>query len=223
MCDVGEDHDAQAVTVAVGEPSGLVRLGLVATLRRHEALEVSGEAEDLRELLTVIEDDRPDVAVVAYDLPGLDGDIGPLREMSDALKVVVVSDDTTDTAIIRTFRSAADGFVVKDNAQELLGFAVTWVGGGGTFIDPQVAGILVALTSKGLRSYEGPFGLTVQEQRVAVLLAEGMTNREIGVQLGIAPGTVKTYVANAVEKLGARDRYEAADISEREGIDAPGT
>lgn len=100
---------------------------------------------------------------------------------------------------------------------------VTSVGGGGTFIDPQVAGILAALTSKGLRSYEGPFGLTVQEQRVAVLLTDGLTNREMGVQLGIAPGTVKTYVATAVAKLGARDRYEAADIVEREGIDARGT
>lgn len=134
-----------------------------------------------------------------------------------------MSDSTTDTAVTRAFRAYAHGFVAKDSAQRLLPLAVTEVMRGGTFVDPEVAGILVALVSKGVRSYEGPFGLTVQEQRVAVLLTDGMTNREIGVQLGITPGTVKTHVANAVAKLGARDRYDAADIVEREEIDAPGT
>lgn len=211
--------------VVIADPNGLVRLGLSASLRSLDDVEIVGEASDLDGLVALLEKDRPGLAVVDLVLPGLarhEDLTAPMREVVDDLKVIVVSDSTTDTAVVRTFRAEANGFVVKQDAQEMLPLAVTAVRRGGTFVDPEVASILIALVSKGQRSYEGPFGLTVQEQRVAVLLAEGMSNREIGEQLGITPGTVKTHVANAVSKLGAHDRYEAADIVRREEITPPG-
>lgn len=212
--------------VVVAEPNGLVRLGLSAALRRLENVELVGDAADLDGLVSLLEEHRPGMAVLDLALPGLDEHedlVAPLRQVVADLKVIVVSDDTTDTAVIRTFRAEADGFVVKREAQQMLPVAVWAVMEDGWFLDPQVAGIIIALVFKGQRNYEGPFGMTVQEQRVAALLAGGLTNREIGAQLGISAGTVKTHVANAVAKLGAHDRYEAAEIAEREGITAPGT
>lgn len=227
-CGTGEPTvtDPSKVRVVIADANPLVRLGLIASLRALDETDVIGEAGDLHGLIAMLREHRPELTVIDLDLPALDEHddlVAPLREMVADLKVIVVSDARTDTAIVRTFRAHADGFVVKRRAPELLPLAVSAVRRGGIFIDPAVGGILVALVSKGQRNYGGPFGLTVQEERVAVLLVEGMSNREIGRQLGISPGTAKTHVANTVAKLGAHDRYEAAEIAGRTGITAPGT
>lgn len=97
------------------------------------------------------------MAVVDLELPGLDEHddlLSPLRDVVEDLKVIVVSDSTTGTAVVRAFRAYADGFVVKDRDGDVLPFAVPAVMEGGTFIDPQVAGMMITLVSKG-RDYEG--------------------------------------------------------------------
>lgn len=210
--------------LAIAHPIGLGRLGLADVVRRLDGVEVAGEADNLDRLVELVDGQEPGLVIVDLDLPGLAGRddvVAPLRDTASDLKVVVVSDRTTDTAVVRTFRSEAHGFVVTDRAHEMLPMAIVEVMCGGTFVDPEVAGILVALVWKGQRSYQGPFDLTFQEQRVAVLLTEEMTNRQIGEQLGISPGTVKTHVANAVAKLEAHDRHHAAQIVRREAIPSP--
>lgn len=211
--------------MVIAEPIGLVRVGLATMVRPVDDVEVVGDAADLDGLVRLLDECRPDVAIVDLELPGFDEHddfVSPLRDVVADLKVIVLSDSTTETAVVRTFRAHADGFVVKDRAREMLPLAVPEVMEGGTFIDPQVARMMVTLVSKGQRDYEGPFGLTIQEQRVAALLAQELTNREIGEQMGITAGTVGNHVASALAKLGVRDRYEAAEIVEREGITAQG-
>lgn len=169
-------HDQSPVRIAIADSNDLIRLGILGELRALESVKAAGEAGDLDSLVAVIDEHRPDVTFVDLELPGLqehDNVTEPLRRDNPDLKAVVMSDDTTDMAVIRTFRSIANGFIVKDNTADLLGLAATWVATGGTFIDPQVASILFALTLKGQRNYQGPHGLTVQEQRVGRAVETG--------------------------------------------------
>lgn len=212
--------------LVIAHPNSLIVIGLSTYVRPMEDVEFVGEAGELDGLVSLLEERRPDMALVDLDLPGLeehDDIVAPLREVVADLKVIVLSNDTTDTAVTRAFRSFADGFVIEkqEAIPEILPMAVWAVMRGGTFVDPGVAKILIALLSKGQRNYDSRFGLTVQEQRIAPMLAQGMKNREIAEQLGISPGTVKTHVGNVIQKIGAENRYDAADIIEREGIAPP--
>lgn len=209
--------------LVIANKNELIRLGLERWVRPIEDVEFVGGAGNLDDLVALLEERRPGMALVDLDLPGLAEDrfIAPLREVVPDLKVIVASESTTDSAVTRAFRSFADGFVAMDDIGEMLPMALWSVKRGGTFVDPAVGHILIAQLVKGRRDYAGRFGMTFQEQRVAGLLTQRLTNREIAEQLGITPGTVKTHVGNVVEKVGGQDRYEAADIIEREGITSP--
>lgn len=114
--------------------------------------EVVGEAGDVHSLLDLLDEYRPDVALVDLALPGIerpDELVGPLRDVMPGLKVIVVSDDTTDAVIAQTLISGADGFVVKEWVLEMLPTAVGSVVRGGTFIDPMAAEVLRAAVLEG--------------------------------------------------------------------------
>jgi DNA-binding NarL/FixJ family response regulator len=119
--------------------------------------------------------------------------------------------------LIQAFAAGAKGFVMKESQPAVLRDAVRVVSQGETFTDPRVGAKLVALASRNRRA-KGPFGLTIQEMRVVEQLPRGLTNREIGSELGIAEDTVKTHLRHALRKLNARDRVEAAAIALREGL-----
>jgi DNA-binding NarL/FixJ family response regulator len=119
--------------------------------------------------------------------------------------------------MLRAFAAGAKGFLVKESDPEVLRQALRMVAAGNTFVDPQVAGKLVAVATKGRRA-RGPYGLTLQEMRVLELLPKGLSNREIGTELSVSVETVKTHVRNAMRKLQVGDRAEAAAIAIREGL-----
>ena len=119
--------------------------------------------------------------------------------------------------MLSAFAAGARGFMVKDSDSALIRLAVRSVAQGGTFVDPRVAGKLVALAAKGTPA-RGPFGLSYQELRVLRFLPLGYSNREIGAELGISQETVKTHVRNTLRKLGVPDRAKAAAVAQREGL-----
>lgn len=136
----------------VADANDLVRMGLCATLDLVDQVAVVDEAKELDDLVAMLEKHRPALAILDLELPGLPqatAMAAPLREVVPDVKVIVVSDNTTDTAVVRTFRAERDGFVVKQDAPESLPVAVSAVVRGGIFIDPMVGSILIAFASKG--------------------------------------------------------------------------
>ena len=180
---------------------------------------VVGQAENAERGLVEAERLRPDVVLLDVRLPGMSGTqaCAELVRHHKAISVIMLTSFPSTGALMDAFAAGAKGFVLKESQPAVLREAVRSVGQGQTFTDPRIGANLVARASRNRRT-KGPFGLTIQEMRVIELLPRGLTNREIGEELGIKEDTVKTHMRNALRKLKARDRVEAAAIALREGL-----
>jgi DNA-binding NarL/FixJ family response regulator len=206
--------------VVIVDDHPIVREGVTAALNADAALSVVGAAATATEAEAVVRELQPDVVVLDLRLGAGGG--GPelcetLKQLSPRLRVVVLTSFPTESAMLASFAAGANGFLVKDSDINLLREAVHTVADGGTFVDPRVAAKLVNVATKGRRT-KGPFGLTLQEMRVLAFLPRGLTNREIGVELGVSDETVKTHLRNAMLKLKVHDRTQAAVVALREGL-----
>lgn len=197
----------------------VVREGLIAILADDPDFAVCGQAANASEALAEATRLRPDVVVLDVRIPGATGVevCSDLASRAPAARVVMLTSFPNDGVMMSSFAAGARGFVLKESEPAVIRQAVRTVADGATFADPKVAGKLVALATRGRRA-KGPFDLTLQEMRVLELLPRGLTNNEIGQQLGIGENTVKTHLRNLMRKLGARDRVEAAAIALREGL-----
>jgi DNA-binding NarL/FixJ family response regulator len=137
-----------------------------------------------------------------------------LQQWVDA-RVIILTTFNDDAYVFEALRVGALGYLLKDLSGSELANAVRTVANGGALIDPSVARKVVTefarLTPPARPMNDGlPEPLTEREQDVLRLLAEGMSNREIGNKLSLTEGTVKNYVTNVLQKIGARDRTQAA-------------
>ena len=197
----------------------IVREGLAAVLSAEPDFTVVGQAESAERALAEVDRLRPDVVLLDIRLPGMSGTEAceELSRRHPNTRVIVLTSFASTGSLVQSFSAGAKGFVLKESQPAVLREAVRVVGNGGTFTDPRVGAKLAAMASRNRRA-KGPFGLTIQEMRVIELLPRGLTNREIGGELGISEDTVKTHVRHALRKLNARDRVEAAAIALREGL-----
>lgn len=197
----------------------VVREGIVAILGAEPDFDVVGQAPTGELALSEVERSSPDVVVLDVRLPGMSGTdtCAALTSKHAGIRVLMLTSFPSENLILSAFTAGAKGFAVKESEPAVLRGAVRTVAAGGTFVDPKTAGKLVMLATKGRRA-KGPFGLTLQELRVVSFLPRGLTNRQIGKELGISEQTVKTHLHNAMKKLRATDRAEAARIVAREGL-----
>lgn len=161
----------------------------------------------------------PDVALIGQRLAdgsGVDA-CQALRGHAPSTRAVLLLNFPREQAALSAFAAGAAGVVVKEVRPAILRQAVQAVAAGGVFVDPLVAGRIVGLALRSQRR-RGPFGLTLAELRVLERLPSGLTNREIGDDLGIAESTVKSHVTAILRKLDASDRAQAAARARREGL-----
>lgn len=197
----------------------VVREGIAAVLSDEADFEVVGEVASGEQALAKLDACDPDVVVLDYRLPGMNGTEAceaVLRRRPNT-RVVILTGFPNEATMLGAFNAGARAFVVKESDSVVLRQAIRTVVSGNTYIDPRAAGRLVQMATKGRRA-KGPFGLTVQELRVVALLPKGFSNREIGEHLGVSEQTVKTHLHHALRKLNARDRAEAAAIATKEGL-----
>ena len=207
------------IRVLLVDDHPMVREGLAAILADQPEFNVIGQAATSEEAIRQTEFCHPDVVVMDQRLGGTSGveTIGHLLRRQAGARVVVFTSATDEATMLSAFAAGARGFLIKDSDSALIRLAIRYVAQGGTFVDPRVAGTLVALAAKGTPA-RGPFGLSYQEMRVLRFLPLGYSNREIGVELGISEETVKTHVRNTLRKLGVPDRAKAAAVAQREGL-----
>lgn len=207
------------IRVLLVDDHPVVREGLAAVLSDDPDIKIVGSADSGEAALNAVAQSRPDVAVVDLRLRGINGieTCKEIRRRSEATRVVVLTSFPSDGAVLGAFEVGASAFVLKESEPTILREAVRIASRGQTFADPRIAGALVAFASGGRRA-KGPFGLTLQEMRVLERLPKGLTNREIADELGIGHNTVKTHLSNAMHKMKAKDRVEAAAIAMREGL-----
>jgi two-component system NarL family response regulator len=197
----------------------LVREGLASVLAEEPDFQIVGEAGSGEQAIRETAHVHPDIVVLDVRMPGMDGiqACANLVKRHPGLRILMLTSHPDSATMLSSFEAGARGFVVKESEPGALRQAIRFVAEGGTFVDPRVAGKLVALATKGQPS-KGPYGLSYQEMRVLKFLPRGYSNREIGTELGISEETVKTHVRNTLRKLGVPDRAKAAALAQREGL-----
>jgi len=188
----------------------IVRRGIADLINLEADLEVVGEAATVREAIARVAATRPDVAVLDVQLPdgsGIDAcrDIRSANPTVSCLILTAFDDrDATDAAVL----AGASGYVLKNIRGQGLIESIRRVARGETLISATVSRSVVASLTE--RHSDPLAELTMRETQVLGLIAEGMTNRQIGEQLELAEKTVKNYVSGLLAKLGMERRTQAA-------------
>ncbi|KRB37669.1 response regulator transcription factor [Microbacterium sp. Root180] len=217
------------IRVALADDHQLVRAGFRALLESEPGIEVVVEASGGQELLTRLRETPVDVALVDIRMPDGDGLWATEQITSDpalaAVHVVIVTTFELDEYVSRAILAGAGGFLVKDTEPADLIRAVRAVADGDALLSPSVTRRLLDRAATGLR--EAPDAallgaLTDREADVLRLVAEGLTNDEIGARLHLSPLTAKTHVSRIMQKLHARDRVRLVVLAYESGIATPG-
>jgi two-component system response regulator NreC len=182
-------------------------------------LEVVDEAGDVRDAVFKARRHTPDLIVLDVKLPDGDGDeaIGRLQAEAPDAKVLILSMEDTGHHVRRAFGNGANGYVLKDAAEEELVSAIREVAGGGRYLHPALGAKMVqAEIEERDRAAADP--LSDREREVLRLLAEGHTNQEIAAQLYISVRTAETHRAHIMQKLRFTTRSELVRYAIDQGM-----
>jgi DNA-binding NarL/FixJ family response regulator len=194
----------------------VVRRGLRELLESEGDLTVVGEAATAEEALRRIPATTPDIAVLDVRLPDGDG-VTVCREIRSAnpqIACLMLTSFADDDALFSAIMAGASGYVLKQVRGNDLVDGIRRVARGESLLDPSVT----ARVLERVRARDEPeelSRLTDQERRILELIAEGLTNRQIGERMYLAEKTVKNYVSNLLAKLGMSRRTEAAVFAAR--------
>ncbi|MHB8464923.1 MAG: response regulator [Acidimicrobiales bacterium] len=208
------------IRVLLVDDHPVVREGVVAVLGDTAEFLVVGQAGSAEEALEIVRAGiAADVIILDVRLPGMNGieTCATLHDTDPHAQMVIFTSYPNDVTMIEAFSAGAHGFLAKESGAATLQQAVRAVARGETFVDPRLANKLVTMATRGRRA-RGPLGLTMQEMRVVELLPRGLTNTQIGKELGVTEQTVKTHLHNAMRKLRVRNRAQAAALAQREGL-----
>lgn len=217
------------IRVLLVDDQRLMRDGMKTLLSLEPDLQVVGEAgngaEGVQQALLL----RPDVVLMDIRMPGMNG-VEATREIRRALpetRVLVLTTFDDDNLVMEALLEGAAGYLTKDLPAEEIGEAVRRVQTGGVVMPPPIAAKVVAELARRTASQASPPGpedgraleqLTERERDVLRLLGQGYSNKEIGEALYITEGTAKNHVSSVIDKLGLRDRTQAALWAVRHGI-----
>ncbi len=191
----------------------IVRRGIAELIDRETDLEVVGEAGTVRDALGRVAATRPDVVVLDVRLPDGSGiDLcRAIRSAHPDLPCLMLTAYDDDEASVTAVLAGAAGYVLKDIRGQNLIDGIRRVAAGGNLISAAVSARVRAGLTEPVSSLPGdPADLTLRERQVLELIADGLTNRQIGESLGLAEKTVKNYVSELLAKLGMERRTQAA-------------
>ena len=206
------------VTVVVADDHPLYRDGVVRALSASGQVDIVGEAADGRSALAQIQEHRPDVALIDYKLPDLDGVAvaNAVVRVELPTRVLLVSAFTDSGVVYHALETGAAGFVSKEARREQIVDAVLACARGENVVPPDIASGLVSEIR--LRKQDHRPALTQREQEILKLIAAGKSLPEIAKDLYLGLTTVKTHVQHLYEKLGVSDRAAAVASAMRRGL-----
>ncbi|MFC0447268.1 response regulator transcription factor [Rhodococcus jostii] len=217
------------IRVLVADDQALVRAGFAALLDAQPDITVAGQAENGEQAVSLTRSLVPDVVLMDIRMPVLDGLEATRRIAADpalsGVRVVVLTTFELDAYVFEAMRAGATGFLVKHTEPAELVRAVRVVADGDALLSPSVTRKLVAEFAAHAKQPPQPTrldDLTDREREVMVLIAEGLTNAEIGSRLFLSPATARTHVSRILLKLGARDRTQLVVMAYEWGLVRPG-
>jgi two-component system, NarL family, response regulator DesR len=198
------------IRVLLAEDQQMVREALAALLALEGDIDVVAQVGRGDEVLAAALAARPDVALLDIEMPGLDGVRAAelLRTALPSCRVLILTTFGRPGFLSRAMKAGATGFLLKDAPASQLAVAIRRAMAGQRTVDPALA--LNALS-------EGSNPLTEREQQVLTASTEVGTIAEIAAQLSLSEGTVRNHLSAAIQKVGARNRAEAARLAEEKG------
>lgn len=206
---------SEVIRVLVADDHAVVRAGIVALLAAEPGIEVVGEAVDGEDAVEQALALRPDLVVMDVRMPRLTGDAATaaIRAQADEVRVLVLTTYESDASILSAIEAGASGYLLKAAPADELIAGVRSVAAGEVALSPAIAAQLVARMRE-----PAPATLTPRETEVLRLVAEGLSNREIGERLFLGESTVKTHLLRTFEKLGVNDRTRAVTLAMQRGL-----
>ncbi len=197
------------IRVVIAEDQSMILGALAALLDIEHDLEVVGQAATGPEAVDLVMRVRPDILLTDIEMPGLTGlDVAAeLRTRGSAARVIILTTFARAGYLRRALDVGAAGYLLKDAPSAQLAEAIRRVAGGGRAIDPTLAA----------EAWTEPDPLTDRERQVLRLSDEGLSGELIARQLKLSEGTVRNYLSEAIGKLGAANRVEAARIARQRG------
>jgi NarL family two-component system response regulator LiaR len=211
------------ITAVIVDDHPIVRVGMRAVLDTADDIVIVAEGDSGSAALRLVAQHGPDVLVLDVNLPDMDG-LEVTRRLRaqgvrTAILILTVQDD--DPTIFGLLESGAAGYVLKDEALEMLVSAVRAVAQGKSWLSPTVAGQVVSRAvgrTPAPPDPTSPLPLTPSETEVLRLLAQGLDNAAIAQRLVVTKRTVQNHVSNIYGKLGVASRTEAALLAIRHGL-----
>lgn len=196
------------IRVLIADDHAMVRAGLVQLLSSQQDVVVVGSASNGREAVDMVRIDPPDVVLMDLVMPVMDGlaATAALTKMLPGLPVIVLSTFQDHDRVKQALAAGAVGYLLKDVEPEVLVASLRSAIDGGAPLSPRVAAQLL----KDNRAGDTLAKLAPRERQILSLIAEGMSNKQIGRQLGITEATVKSHCGRLFQHLGVSDRTQAA-------------
>ncbi|GAA2867352.1 response regulator [Nonomuraea rubra] len=207
------------IRVVIADDQALLRGSFKVLVDSEPDLEVVGEAGTGAEAVDIVLERRPDVVLMDVRMPGMDG-IEATRHIKDAARVLVVTMFDLDAYVYDALRAGASGFLLKDTPPADLLAAIRVVAGGEALLAPTVTRRLIEEFTRTPvpPQVKGLEGVTEREREVLLLIARGLSNREIVAHLQVSMATVKTHITRLLAKLEARDRAQLVIAAYESGL-----
>src|SRR5688500_1495413 len=209
---------AGSIRVLVVDDSALVREGLrsvLGTYGKIQRVEVIGDADSIATAVNQARRLKPDVVLLDIRLPDGSG-LDACREIKRNLpgtRVLILTSLATDNLIHQAVVAGAQGYIMKEIDPEGLVRAIADAFAGKSMLTPEIAERVLSLLREGPQSSGANLSaLSQQERRVLALVADGLTNKEVGEALGLSDNTVKNYLVSVFEKLQVKRRSQAAAV-----------
>jgi len=197
------------IRVVIAEDQAMVLGALAALLEIEGDIDVVGRAHDGDAALALCNEKKPDVLLTDIEMPKMTGLelAAAVRRAQLPTRVIILTTFARGGYLRRALEAGASGYLLKDSPAEQLANAVRRVKQGGRVIDPELAA----------EAWSEPDPLTDRERQVLRMAGEGQTSADIAGTLNLSEGTVRNYLSEAINKLGAANRVEAARIAREKG------
>jgi DNA-binding NarL/FixJ family response regulator len=220
MLDPSRGIDSGVLRVVLADDHAIVREGLKVLVNAQSDMRVIGEASDGAAACDLVNRLRPDVVLLDLSMPKMNGMDATtcIRRESPAIRILALTVHEEREYLTQLLRAGAAGYVLKRAAPDELVRAIRTVAAGGTYIDPSLAGSVIASYLEAEKEAQGSEQiLSSRERQVLVRIAQGFSNKEIAAALGLSVKTVETYKGRMSEKLGLRSRVDIVRYAVAQG------